>query len=347
MNFIKTIEWRDDKVIMLDQRLLPHQEVYNTYEDYVGVARAIQNMVIRGAPAIGVAAAMGVALGALGIAVTRFEDFYEKISVICNRLAQTRPTAVNLFWALERMKKVCLENRGLPVDEIKTRLKEEAKKIQREDFEATRAIGRLGKALLSDGMRVLTHCNTGALATGGYGTALGIVYAANEEGKRIHVYADETRPLLQGSRLTAWELQKHGIEVTVLCDNMAAGLLQEGKIQCVLVGADRIATNGDVVNKIGTYNLAILAHYHKIPFYVAAPLSTIDMKMSNASQIPIEERNPQEVTHMAGQAVAPAHVQVINPAFDRTPANLVTAIITENGIAEFPFEEKLKAWKTD
>lgn len=342
---IKTIEWRDDKVFMLDQRRLPEEEVYVSFDDYLSVAKAIENMTIRGAPAIGVAAALGVALGALGLDAKTFAEFYERIEHICDRLAKTRPTAVNLFWALERMKKVCLENKALPIPKLKERLKEEAIKIFNEDIETNRSIGRNGAKLLKDGMTVETHCNAGALATAGFGTALGCVYAATEEGKRIHVVVDETRPVLQGARLTAWELQKHGMEVTVICDNMAGTLMQQKKIDCVMVGADRIAANGDVVNKIGTYPLAILAQYHKIPFYVAAPLSTIDLNMKTADKIPIEERNPKEVTHIKERPIAPSHVKVENPAFDRTPGNLITAIITEKGIAEPPFEKTLKVWK--
>ena len=343
---VKTIEWKDDKVIMLDQRLLPEEEVYNTYDDYLSVAKAIENMTIRGAPAIGVAAAMGVALGALGISSKTFEDFYKKIEAVCERLAKTRPTAVNLFWALDRMKKVTLENKNLPIPKLQQRLKEEAIKIYHEDIEANRMMGRNGAKLLKDGMTVLTHCNAGALCAAGFGTALGVIYTAGEEGKRIHVVVDETRPVLQGSRLTAWELQKHGIEVTLICDNMAGTLMQQKKVDCVIVGADRIAANVDVVNKIGTYPLAVLAKHHNIPFYVAAPLSTIDINVVNAIEIPIEERNPKEVTHIKDQAIAPSHIKVFNPAFDRTPNALVSTIITEKGLAQSPFENTLKSWKT-
>ncbi|MDO8527337.1 MAG: S-methyl-5-thioribose-1-phosphate isomerase [Deltaproteobacteria bacterium] len=339
MYTIKTIEWKNDKVVMLDQRLLPEQEIYNTYDDYASLAKAIENLTVRGAPAIGVAAAMGMALGALGISAKNFDDFFKKLETVRERLARTRPTAVNLFWALERMKRVTLENKTLSIPELQECLKEEAIKIYHEDIEANRTLGKHGATLLKDGMQVLTHCNAGALATAGFGTALGVIYAAQEEGKRIHVYSDETRPVLQGSRLTAWELQKHGVEVTVICDNMAGTLMQQKKIDCCIVGADRIAANGDVVNKIGTYSVAVLAKHHGIPFYVAAPLSTIDVKMKSGKEIPIEERNIREVTHIKDQMIAPSHVDVFNPAFDCTPNELVTAIITEKGISRSPFQE--------
>ena len=341
----KTIEWKNDKVVMLDQRLLPAEEVYNTYEDYMGVARAIETMVIRGAPAIGVAAAFGVALGSLGLASKNFNDFYKRIENIINRLAQTRPTAVNLFWALDRMKKVTLENKDLPIAKLQKRLKDEALKIYYEDIESNRTMGRHGAQLLKDGMTVLTHCNAGALATADFGTALGVIYAAQEEGKRIRVYSDETRPALQGARLTAWELQKHGVDVTVICDNVAATVMQQKKIDCVIVGADRIAANGDVVNKIGTYSVAVLAKQHNIPFYVAAPLSTIDITKKDAFEIPIEERDITEVTHIRDQQIAPSHSKVFNPVFDRTPHEFIAAIITEKGIATPPFDNTLKVWK--
>ena len=345
MYTIKTIEWKNDKVVMLDQRLLPLEEIYVAYDDYLSVAKAIEHMVIRGAPAIGVAAAMGVALGALGLATKNFDEFYKKIEGICERLAKTRPTAVNLFWALERMKRVTLENKDLNLSQLQQRLKEEAIRICHEDIEANRAMGRHGAKLLKTGMKILTHCNAGALATAGFGTALGVIYAAQEEGKNIQVYADETRPWLQGARLTTWELQKHGIDVTLICDNMAGSLMAQKRIDAVIVGADRIAANGDVVNKIGTYPVAVLAKHHNIPFYVAAPLSTIDLKMASGVNIPIEERNPKEVTHIKDQQIAPSHIKIKNPAFDCTPHALVTAIISEKGIAEPPFEKTLTKWK--
>ncbi len=341
MNTIRTIEWKDDKVIMIDQRKLPLQEVYNTYEDYKAVADAIKTMVIRGAPAIGVAAAMGVALGALGIAVKTFDEFYKKIVKVCETIDATRPTASNLFWATERMKAICLLHKEMPINKLKERLKEEALKIYHEDREACRKIGENGKLFFKNGDNVLTHCNAGALATAGIGTALGVLYAADEEGKTLHVYADETRPMLQGARLTAWELQKHGMHVTVITDNMAGYMMREGKINKVIVGADRITANGDTANKIGTFGVAVLAKYHNIPFYVAAPTSTIDLKKKSGLEIPIEERSENEVTHILQHQITPDYVNVRNPAFDVTPAELITAIITENGVAEAPFEKNL------
>jgi methylthioribose-1-phosphate isomerase len=341
MGTIKTIEWKDNKVIILDQRKLPTQEIYNTYEDYLSLAQAIKNMVIRGAPAIGVAAAMGVALGALGIGVDTFEAYYEKLLSICDRIAQTRPTAVNLFWALDRMKATALAHKDRPLSEISTILKEEALKIHAEDIESNRRIGRHGQSLLKDGMTVLTHCNAGALATAGYGTALGVIYAATAAGKRIHVMASETRPRLQGAKLTAWELQKHGLEVTVIADTMVGSMMRQGRIGACIVGADRIAANGDVANKIGTYQVAVLAQRHDIPFYVAAPLSTIDGNVKNGDDIPIEERDAREVTHIGSTQITPDFVKVANPAFDITPAELITAIITDQGILEAPYSRSI------
>jgi len=342
MDLIKTIEWKDDKVVILDQRQLPLKEVYVTYEDYLGIAQAIKNMVIRGAPAIGIAAAMGVALGAQGFGVKDFSSFYEKILTVANRIAATRPTAVNLFWALERMKACAMANKDRSITEIIHLLKLEALKIYQEDIESNRKIGRFGQTLLKNGDTVLTHCNAGGLATAGYGTALGIIYTAAEAGKRIHVIADETRPLLQGARLTAWELQKHGIKTTVITDNMSGTLMKQGKINSVIVGADRIAANGDLANKIGTYSIAVLAQKHNIPFYVAAPISTIDPSISDGSKIPIEERDHAEVQKIGTYQITPDYVDVINPAFDVTPAELVTAIITDMGIVEKPYPESIK-----
>jgi len=341
MDIIRTIEWKDNKVIILDQRRLPAEEIYNTYEDYLGVANAIKNMVIRGAPAIGVAAAMGVALGAMGTGVDTFDAFFEKLSGICNRIGETRPTAVNLFWAIERMKKCAQANRERPIPEIASALKEEALKIYAEDIEANHMIGRNGQSLLKDQTTVLTHCNAGALATAGYGTALGVIYAAADAGKRIHVIADETRPRLQGARLTAWELQKHGIEVTVIADTMMGSRMSKGLIDACIVGADRIAANGDVANKIGTYQIAVLAKRHSVPFYVAAPLSTIDPEILCGDDIPIEERDSREVTHIDSIQITPNYVKIMNPAFDVTPAELVTAIITERGVIEAPYTEAI------
>jgi methylthioribose-1-phosphate isomerase len=341
MDTIKTIEWKDNRVIILDQRRLPTEEVYNTYEDYLGVAHAIKSMAIRGAPAIGVAAAMGVALGALGIGVDTFDAYYEKLIGICERIGGTRPTAVNLFWALDRMKAAALAMKDRPLHEITEALRDEALRIYAEDIESNRMIGRHGQRLLADGTTVLTHCNAGALATAGYGTALGVIYAASEAGKRIHVIADETRPRLQGAKLTAWELQKHGLEVTVICDTMVGSLMREGRVNACLVGADRIAANGDVANKIGTYQVAVLAARHHIPFYVAAPISTIDARIARGDDIPIEQRDPHEVTHIGSMQITPNYVKILNPAFDVTPAELITAIITNRGVLEPPYGESI------
>lgn len=347
MDIIKTIQWKDDKIIMIDQRKLPLEETYVTCEDYKSVADAIKLMIIRGAPAIGVAAAMGVAIGALGIGVKTFEEFYKKILRICNTIAATRPTANNLFWAIERMKAICLLHKDISLDQLKQLLKEEAIKIQHEDIDACKEIGRHGHVFFKDGDTVLTHCNAGALATAGFGTALGVLYAAESAGKTLHVYADETRPLLQGSRLTAWELQKHGMDVTVITDNMAGHFMKMGVIKKVIVGADRIAANGDTANKIGTYSVAVLAARHKIPFYVAAPISTIDLNIQDGGAILIEERNPEEVSIFMQRQTTPDYVKIKNPAFDVTPAELITAIITEKGIAEAPYEKTLSALITN
>jgi methylthioribose-1-phosphate isomerase len=329
---IKPIEYRHGVVRMIDQRLLPTEELWLEYSDYQTVAEAIRTMVIRGAPAIGVAAAYGVALGARDIEAEAFEDFYAALEEICDVLAATRPTAVNLFWALERMKAKARELTGTPIPEIKAALLDEAHTIAAQDEAINRSMGRHGAELIADGARVLTHCNAGALATGGYGTALGVIRAAVENGKQISVLADETRPFLQGSRLTAWELHKDGIPVTLICDNMAGALMRQGEIDCVIVGADRIAANGDVANKIGTYSVAVLAKEHGIPFYVAAPLSTIDLDIPDGDHIPIEERDTNEVTHCGQSRLAPEGVKVRNPAFDVTPSRLITAIITERGV---------------
>ena len=341
MNF-KTIEWRDDKVYMIDQRKLPLEEVTVECSDYKQVADAIRTMVIRGAPAIGVAAAMGVALGALGIDTKSYEVFVQKMESIAQSLYETRPTAVNLRWALERMKRLIVQQAALPIPELKARLREEAIQIAVEDVEINRRMGAFGASLIQSGQTILTHCNAGALATAGHGTALGVLYSAKEQGKNFEVLADETRPFLQGARLTAWELAKNNIPVTLITDNMAGALMRQRKIQSVIVGADRIAANGDVANKIGTYSVAVLARHHDIPFYVAAPLSTIDLSTPTGNEIPIEERSAEEVTHFARQRVAPEGIQVRNPAFDVTPNELVTAIITEKGIVRAPYEKTLK-----
>lgn len=336
---IETIQWTESGVVMIDQRRLPEQEVYLTCRDYREVAEAIRTMVIRGAPAIGVAAAMGVALGMLGADSRNPDADFQQIT---ETLAGTRPTAVNLFWALERMRRVYSQVRGRPISDIRRRLVEEAQRIKQEDIAINQAIGRHGAPLIPDGKTVLTHCNAGALATAGYGTALGVIRAAVAAGKRIDVFADETRPFLQGARLTAWELLRDGIPTTLITDNMAGHFLKSGRIGCVVVGADRIAANGDVANKIGTYSLAVLAHENGVPFYVAAPISTLDLSLASGDEIPIEQRPPEEVTHVFGVRVAPPGVRVENPAFDVTPHGYVTAIITERGVARPPYTESLR-----
>ena len=329
---IETLEWTNDGVVMIDQRVLPRQQVFVTCRTYQEVATAIRDMVIRGAPAIGVAAAMGVALGAQQNA-----DF----DLVCSTLAATRPTAVNLFWGIERMRRLRTSLNGSSRDVMVSALIEEAKAVHREDVALCRQIGKHGAPLVPDGKTVLTHCNAGALATAGYGTALGVIRAAVEAGKKIDVFADETRPFLQGARLTAWELQQDGIPTTVITDNMAGHFLRSGRIGCVVVGADRIAANGDVANKIGTYSVAVLAKENKIPFYVAAPVSTFDLTLASGDEIPIEQRPASEVTHVFGVAIAPENIAVQNPAFDVTPARYVTAIICEHGVARAPYEKSL------
>jgi methylthioribose-1-phosphate isomerase len=309
-----------------------------TCRTYQEVAVAIKDMIIRGAPAIGVAAAMGVAIGVQKCDPAQFRA---ELEVICDTLARTRPTAVNLFWAIDRMKKLALANEAKPLEELRTILIDEAQRVYHEDIAINRAIGAHGAGLVPDGKRVLTHCNAGALATAGYGTALGVIRAAVESGKKIAVYADETRPFLQGARLTAWELQQDGIETTLITDNMAGHFLRMGNIGCVVVGADRIAGNGDVANKIGTYSVAVLAKENNVPFYVAAPISTLDLTLTSGDQIPIEQRAASEVTHVFGVAVAPEGIGVENPAFDVTPSRYVTGIITEKGVAQAPYEESL------
>jgi methylthioribose-1-phosphate isomerase len=339
---IRTIEWTDAGVVMLDQTLLPTEEIYHTYGNHLEVAEAIRSMVIRGAPAIGVAAAMGIALG-LKIAVYRslpeLDSVFDKI---CVDIKSTRPTAVNLFWAVDRMKAIYRRERSSGIDAIRAALIGEALTMYSEDIEANRRIGHFGQELIPRKAQILTHCNAGALATAGYGTALGVIRAAVEGGKDIHVFADETRPFLQGARLTAWELEKDGIPVTVITDNMAGHFMQKGKIDCVIVGADRIAANGDVANKIGTYGVAVLAKENGIPFFVAAPVSTFDLSIPDGDHIPIEERDPDEVRKIKGISITPPNMPVANPAFDVTPNRYVGAIITERGIARPPFIESLK-----
>ena len=341
---IRTLEWTDEGVVrLLDQTRLPEEEVYVECRDAAAVAEAIRRMQVRGAPAIGIAAAMGLALGARQIRADAFDPFYADLCRIAGELAATRPTAVNLSWALERMKHIALKHRDLPVQALRARLEEEAKSLWAQDLEVNRAIGRHGEPLLAPGARVLTHCNAGALATAGYGTALGVVRAAHAAGKGIQVLAGETRPFLQGARLTAWELHREGIPVTLVTDGMPAALMAWGQVDLVLVGADRIARNGDVANKIGTYGLALACRAHGLPFYVAAPLSTLDPTLESGAAIPIEERSPEEVTSLAGRRLAPPGVPALNPAFDVTPADLVTAIITERGVAPPPYGESLAA----
>ena len=336
----RTIEWRDNKVVMIDQTRLPGEEVYNEYTDYRSVAEAIRGMIIRGAPAIGVAAAMGIALGSREIIADTFESFFQQLNNVCDVMAKTRPTAVNLFWAIERMKRVAVENRDKDLNILRDILKNEAIRIEEEDLEICRAIGRNGAALIAENATILTHCNAGGLATAGYGTALGVIRAAHEAGKNIQVFADETRPWLQGARLTCWELMKEKIPVTLISDNMAGFFMSKGEISCCVVGADRIAANGDTANKIGTYSVAVLARENNIPFYVAAPTSTFDLSLASGNDIPIEERHAREVTHLQGYPLAPEGVHVRNPAFDVTPARYITAIITEKGVVTRPFRER-------
>jgi methylthioribose-1-phosphate isomerase len=344
---IQTLQWTDDGVVFLDQTRLPVEEVYVTCRTYLEVAQAIVTMIVRGAPAIGVAAAMGVALGTRAAQAADAKALRPKFETVCAALAATRPTAVNLFWAIQRMKDLfsSLEAAGRSAAQIQAALIEEAKAMHAEDVAACMAMGRHGAALLPRSGGVLTHCNAGALATCGCGTALGVIRAAVAAGAQIQVYADETRPFLQGSRLTAWELMKDGIPTTVISDNMAGAMMQQGKIGAVVVGADRIAANGDVANKIGTYTVAILAKEHGIPFYVAAPWSTVDLATADGSRIPIEQRSAQEVTHMAGKQLVPDGVAVENPAFDVTPNRYVQAIITERGVARAPYAESLARLK--
>jgi len=341
---IRTIEWTDAGIVMLDQKRLPTEEIYHTYTDYGGVAEAIRSMIIRGAPAIGVAAAMGLALGVKNAAEKSpsIEELDREFEIMCRVIAATRPTAVNLFWAVARMKAVYARLRPQGTEAVRNALIDEAADTYREDIEANRAMGKAGQELIPDGARVLTHCNAGALATAGYGTALGVIRAAVEAGKKISVFADETRPWLQGARLTAWELAHDGIPVTVITDNMAGHFMKKGEIDCVITGADRIAANGDVANKIGTYSVAVLAKENGIPFYVAAPVSTFDLSIPDGGHIPIEERNQDEVRVIQGIAITPQGVPAANPAFDVTPARYIGAIITERGIVRAPYEESLR-----
>lgn len=330
---IPTVQWKNGEVRLLDQTALPERVQFADCRNYEEVAEAIRSLKVRGAPAIGVTAALGIALGAGQFEGTDHRAFHAFFVQVCDTLAATRPTAVNLFWAVERMKALCSKEMANPVSVIQARLCEEAQEILEEDIRINKELGRRGGEMIRDGDQILTHCNAGALATAGYGTALGVVRAAWEAGKRIRVFADETRPVLQGARLTVWELQQDGIPVTLITDNMAGALMKQGKVHCCVVGADRIAANGDVANKIGTYSVAVLAKAHGIPFYVAAPASTIDMRTPTGESIPIEQRNSKEVTRLYdGPAIAPAGIEVWNPAFDVTPAELITGIMTERGV---------------
>ncbi len=341
---LPTIAREDDVVVMIDQRKLPAKELYVRCKTAPEVARAIKAMVIRGAPAIGVAAAMGIALGTRRSTATGTQKFAAEFARTCDMMAATRPTAVNLFWAIDRMKQSLAAGvqAGESVDQLKDRLDREADAIHDEDVANCRKMGAYGADVVPQEARILTHCNAGALATAGYGTALGVIRGAVEAGKRVTVFADETRPFLQGARLTAWELVRDGIQTTVITDNMTGALMRQGKVDLVVVGADRIAANGDTANKIGTYSVAVLAREHQIPFYVAAPLSTIDLKTPDGSHIPIEERNAREVTHVGSSQLAPVGALVWNPAFDVTPHHLIAGIITERGIFRAPYTESLR-----
>lgn len=338
----RTIEWKGDRVVMLDQRRLPREEVYVTLRAHGEVAGAIRDMVIRGAPAIGIAGAMGCALGAVHCAAADIGPFERQMEKVFQEMAQARPTAVNLGWAVSRMRQVCFGRDATSVASVRKELVEECLRIQREDLEINWRLGLQGSRLIENGARVLTYCNTGTLATGGYGTALGVIRTCIRQGKRIDVVACETRPFLQGARLTAWELMKEGIPVTLITDNMAGWLMQEGVVDCVIVGADRVAANGDVANKIGTYGVAALCRVHRIPFFVAAPLSSIDLRCRAGIEIPIERRDPAEVTSVLGVPTAPEGCEALHPAFDVTPNRLVTAVVTERGVAVAPYRATLR-----
>ncbi|HEY9061196.1 MAG TPA: S-methyl-5-thioribose-1-phosphate isomerase [Pseudobacteroides sp.] len=342
---MRPLEFKDGVLKLIDQTKLPHQKVYVECTTYIEVAEAIKNMIVRGAPAIGVTAAYGIVIGALSINASSKDEFIHRLEEICNIMRNTRPTAVNLFWAVDRVYKTALSNMDKPLDEVKKFLLNEALMMDSEDVQANKAIGKNGLSLIKDNFTILTHCNAGALATCDYGTALGVIRAAHEGGKKINVYADETRPYLQGARLTAWELSQEGIPLTLICDNMAGHFMKSGIIDCVIVGADRIALNGDTANKIGTYSVAVLAHENNIPFYVAAPVSTIDFSIESGNSIPIEERSSKEVTEIMGIQIAPANIKVANPSFDVTPNKYISAIITEKGIIYPPFIDNLNALK--
>ena len=344
-DMLPTMAWHDADIVMIDQRKLPAAEIYVTCRTVNDVAKAIKTMVIRGAPAIGVCAAMGLALGAARSKATGTKQFTTEFQRHCDLLAATRPTAVNLFWAIERMKRSFADGAlaGESVDQLKARLRIEADQIHDDDVASCRAIGAHGATLVPDEACILTHCNAGALATAGYGTALGVIRGAVAAGRKVRVVADETRPFLQGARLTAWELVKDGIDTTVITDSMAGAIMRAGGIDLVVVGADRIAANGDTANKIGTYSLAVLAREHRIPFYVAAPWSTVDLETADGDTIPIEERNPREVTHVGSNQLTPEGAHIRNPSFDVTPSRFITAIITERGIVRPPYRENLRA----
>jgi methylthioribose-1-phosphate isomerase len=339
---VTTIEWLDGKVKLIDQTLLPNEVKYIYCDSLESVWEAIKMLRVRGAPAIGIAGALGAVLGIWRSTATKYEEFETQLQKTTDYLATSRPTAVNLFWALDRMKAAAKRHQNRSIAELKELLVAEAETIIREDREMCHAIGKHGQQLVRDGDTILTHCNAGGLATSGYGTALAVMFAAREAGKNINVYADETRPLLQGARLTTWELMQAGIEVTLICDNMAAQVMKEGKIDSVIVGADRIAANGDTANKIGTYNVAVLAKEHKIPFYVAAPTSTFDLTLASGDLIPIEQRGAEEITAGFGTRTAPLNVKVYSPAFDVTPARLIDAIITEKGVVRKPYISNIK-----
>lgn len=339
---MRPLEYKNGVLKLIDQTKLPTEHKIVECRTYTDVANAIKDMTVRGAPAIGVTAAYGIAIGAISLNTGSKAVFFDKLKEICDTLRNTRPTAVNLFWAIERIYNTALENKDKSIKQIKEEILEEAYRMDSEDVEINKSIGRNGNKLIRAGSTILTHCNAGALATCDYGTALGIIRTAHETGKNIRVFADETRPYLQGARLTAWELQQEGIPVTLICDNMAGHFIKSGKIDCVIVGADRIALNGDTANKIGTYMVAVLAKENNIPFYVAAPVSTIDFSIKTGDSIPIEERNPEEITHIKGIRIAPEGISVMNPAFDVTPYKYITSIITEKGIIYPPFIEKIR-----
>ncbi|NJD03659.1 MAG: S-methyl-5-thioribose-1-phosphate isomerase [Ruminiclostridium sp.] len=334
---MRPLEFKNGVLKLIDQTRLPTELIYVECSTYKEVAASIANMTVRGAPAIGVTAAYGIAIGASAVNTGSKEDFFKELEEICNVIRSTRPTAVNLFWAIDRMRRKALDNRDADVSAIKDLLVREACEMDREDVEINKTLGMHGNKLIKDGFTILTHCNAGALATCGYGTALGVVRAAHDAGKKINVFADETRPYLQGARLTAWELQQDGIPVKLICDNMAGHFMKSGAIDCVIVGADRIAANGDTANKIGTYSVAVLAKENNIPFYIAAPISTIDFSIESGDSIPIEERKAEEITHIRGIQLAPDGISVANPAFDVTPNRYITAIITEKGIIYPPY----------